>query len=285
MRLSPLAERVYQTLIRQLRRKNPLTSYGDLVRALAPLPPPDAELKANDPRLFEALEEISLACRSNIPPLPALTSIVVSRAQDGSLGMPGGGYFAVVFPKVWEETERHRMWREEVGRVLAFSYPEQLTSAPPPLPVQSQPVPRWLREPTVIAAIIGLAGTLLAVIIPVLISARRGEPSQPPQADRLIVTIVPKADEPSLRRQSSLPEEEAAARKLSLDDILDILGRHHQRATFGAVAGVLGREPRSLFNGYTRTPKTAWVVNRATGLPTGTNKSDYPDGLLRNERV
>ena len=40
--------------------------------------------------------------------------------------MPGGGYFAVVFPKVWEEMERHRMWREEVGRVLAFSYPEQL---------------------------------------------------------------------------------------------------------------------------------------------------------------
>ena len=55
MRLSPLAERVYQTLIRQLRRKNPLTSYGDLVRALGPLPPPDSELKANDPRLFEAL--------------------------------------------------------------------------------------------------------------------------------------------------------------------------------------------------------------------------------------
>src|SRR4051794_13058699 len=54
-----------------------------------------------------------------------------------------------------------------------------------------------------------------------------------------------------------------------LDDILERLERHHQRATFGAVAGLLGREPLTLFDGYPRTPRTSWVVSKSTGLPTG----------------
>jgi hypothetical protein len=285
MCLSPLAERIYQTLVQQRRAPNPLISYTDLVRALGPLPPPDANLKANDKRLFEALEEIHHACRSNRPTLPALTSIVVQRQEDGSLGMPGGGYFAVVFPRVWEETKRLRMWQGEVRRVVAFSYPEKPTCGPPPLPVQPQPVSRWLREPTVIAALIGLAGTLLAAIIPVWISTRRGEPSQPPPAARPVVTIVPQGDEPSQRPQANPIEEKNVPKLLTLDEILDILGRHHQRATFGAVAGILRRDPQSLFRGYTRTPKTAWIVSKTTGLPTGTKESDYPEGLRQNARV
>ena len=67
--------------------------------------------------------------------------------------------------------------------------------------------------------------------------------------------------------------------------ILEVLERHHQRATFGAVAGILGRETQSLFNGYVRSSKTAWVVNKKTGLPTGAKESNYPPGLLQNERV
>jgi hypothetical protein len=284
MRLSPLAERIYQTLVRQLRLASPLIAYGDLVRALGPLPPPDANLKANDYRLFEALEEISRACQGYEPPLPALTSIVVRRREDGSLGEPGRGYFAVTFPEVQEERERLRLWREELRRVVASSYPEELASVASSRPDRPRQFPRWLREPTVIAAIIGLAGTLLAVIIPMWISSRRDEPSRPRQADRVVVTIVPKDDAPQ-KRQAGPPEEETTSRKLTLDGVLDILGRHRQRATFGAVAGILGREPRSLFNGYARTPKTAWVVNKTTGLPTGTNESDFPDGLLQNKRV
>jgi hypothetical protein len=46
--MSPLAERIYQTLVRQLRRPNPLGSYRDLVPALDALPPLDAKLTAND---------------------------------------------------------------------------------------------------------------------------------------------------------------------------------------------------------------------------------------------
>jgi len=137
----------------------------------------------------------------------------------------------------------------------------------------------------VIAAIIGLAGTLLTVLITVWIYTRGGEPSPPRQADRLVVQIVPPSAEPSPPRQADLPEKKKDLRILTLDEILDVLERHHQRATFGAVAGTLGRDPRSLFNGYVRSPKTAWVVNKTTRLPTGTKEGDYPPGLLEKEQV
>src|SRR5262245_24029011 len=97
--------------------------------------------------------------------------------------------------------------------------------------------------------------------------------------------LLPQNDEPPQRRRVGPAEGKIAPQVLTLDKILDVLERHHQRATFGAVAGVLGREPRFLFNGYERTPKTEWVVNKTTGLPTGMKKSDYPDELLQNKRV
>ena len=281
MSLSPLAERIYRTLLRQRRPPTPLISYGDLVRALRPLPPPDTDLKPNDQRLFEALGEIFRACRSHRPPLPVLSSIVVRRAEDGSLGTPGPGYFALVFPQVPEETARLEMWREEVERVVAFPFPEELTPLETSQPAGPRKLPGWLHEPTVIAAIIGLLGTVLTVIVSVWVSSRRDERPQQRQLDHPVANIVPKSDEPP--RPLDAPEVKVEPQKLTLDEILDVLERHHQRATFGAVADLLGRDRRSLFNGYVRTPRTAWVVSKSTGLPTGTK--DYPPGLRQNERV
>jgi hypothetical protein len=285
MSLSPLAEQIYQTLVRRLRFPDPLISYGDLVRALGPLPPPYTDLEANDKRLFDALAEILRACQNHKPPLPALTSIVVRRTADGGLGTPGAGYFAQLFPWVREEIARLEMWREEVKRVVAFPYPEELSPPGTYRPTEPRMVPGWLREPTVIAAILGLVGTLLTVIASVWISARRDESPQQRQPDRPTAKIIAKSDTPSRSHVPELPEEKRAPQGLMLDEILDVLERHHQRATFGAVAGILGREPRSLFKGSTRTPRTAWVVNKTTGLPTGTKASDYPPGLLQKERV
>jgi len=157
----------------------------------------------------------------------------------------------------------------------------------------------------VIAAIFGLVGTVLAVLIPVWLSTRRGDPSAQGPVSPVVVRIVQQNDEPtqsrsadpSMRktiaptRESSPsttarpPEEKQSPPTLTLDGILEVLERHRQRATFGAVAGILGCEPRSLFNGYVRSPKTAWVVSKATGMPTGTNKADYPPGLFENKLI
>jgi hypothetical protein len=60
-----------------------------------------------------------------------------------------------------------------------------------------------------------------------------------------------------------------------LDAILDLLNRHHQRATYGAVAGMLGVMPRSVMQGREKNKRHSWIVNQDTGLPT-----DYHDFLM-----
>ena len=54
----------------------------------------------------------------------------------------------------------------------------------------------------------------------------------------------------------------------TLDNIVDLLNTHHQRASYGAVAGVLGRVPRSLLQGRKRDWRHSWIVNQETGMPT-----------------
>ena len=72
---------------------------------------------------------------------------------------------------------------------------------------------------------------------------------------------------------------------LTLDTLLERLERHRQRATFGAVAGFLGREPEKLFEGYSRIPRTSWVVSKNTGLPTGQRSSETHPDLSKNPYV
>jgi hypothetical protein len=59
----------------------------------------------------------------------------------------------------------------------------------------------------------------------------------------------------------------------SLESILELLQRHHQRATYGAVAAAVGRTPRNVMQGRPRDWLHSWVVNQNTGLPT-----EYPAG-------
>jgi hypothetical protein len=61
----------------------------------------------------------------------------------------------------------------------------------------------------------------------------------------------------------------------SLDQILDLLQRYHQRATYGAVASLLGTAPRALMQGRPRDWRHSWVVNKETGLP-----GEYPSGKV-----
>lgn len=55
----------------------------------------------------------------------------------------------------------------------------------------------------------------------------------------------------------------------SLDQIVDLLDTHGQRATYGAVARLVGTAPRSLLKARERGRRYSWIVNRTTGLPTG----------------
>ena len=61
----------------------------------------------------------------------------------------------------------------------------------------------------------------------------------------------------------------------SLYSILEVLQKHHQRATYGAVAAILGRTPQNVMHGRPRNWLHSWVVNQDTELPT-----DYPAGMI-----
>lgn len=54
-----------------------------------------------------------------------------------------------------------------------------------------------------------------------------------------------------------------------LADIVKTLSRHTQRATYGAVGGLVGRLARSVMSGQAKSPDNSWVVSAKTGLPTG----------------
>ncbi len=60
-----------------------------------------------------------------------------------------------------------------------------------------------------------------------------------------------------------------------MDQILEALNDARQRATYGAVATVVGSSPRALMAGRQRNQRHSWVVNLKTGLPT-----DYADELM-----
>lgn len=70
-----------------------------------------------------------------------------------------------------------------------------------------------------------------------------------------------------------------------LDQILDLLNRHHQRATYGAVAGLVGRIPRSVLQGRPRDWRHSWVVLAATGRPSKYQGSEIHPDLAKRERI
>lgn len=80
-----------------------------------------------------------------------------------------------------------------------------------------------------------------------------------------------------------LPDAAAGA---SLADILRFLNEEQTRATYGAVASVLGVPPQSMSAMLgTRRPEASWVVNGETGLPNDYAQADWHPDLLASATV
>lgn len=70
----------------------------------------------------------------------------------------------------------------------------------------------------------------------------------------------------------------------TMDEILDALDHGRQRATYGAVAALLGTSPRTLMAGRQRDQRHSWVVSRKSGEPTGYSAGQiHPDLHQRPE--
>ena len=72
---------------------------------------------------------------------------------------------------------------------------------------------------------------------------------------------------------------------LTIDQILDALDRGHQRATYGAVAALLGTSPRTLMQGRGRDQRHSWVVSRRSGEPTGYAADQIHPDLRANPEI
>ena len=71
----------------------------------------------------------------------------------------------------------------------------------------------------------------------------------------------------------------------ALEDVLGALDRHQQRATYGAVAGVVGSGAQSVMSKRARTQLNSWVVNARSKLPTGYSDAEVHAELRRRAHV
>ena len=73
---------------------------------------------------------------------------------------------------------------------------------------------------------------------------------------------------------------------MSLHLILDCLNRERIRCTYSAVADVIGGAARGVGQRLeAKGPRNSWIVNKATGEPTGYYDSQKHPDLHRNPRI
>jgi hypothetical protein len=70
-----------------------------------------------------------------------------------------------------------------------------------------------------------------------------------------------------------------------LDGVIAALNQHRQRATYSAVAAMLGQSPRLLMHGHPRAQENSWIVSKSTGRPTGYADTDVHPELTANDAV
>ena len=71
----------------------------------------------------------------------------------------------------------------------------------------------------------------------------------------------------------------------SVAAIVEQLARYHQRATYGAVAGLVGTSPRSVMQGRKRDWLHSWVVNQTDGLPSEYHELQIHPHLRERDRI
>ena len=89
-------------------------------------------------------------------------------------------------------------------------------------------------------------------------------------------------------RRTAAPRRGSLTASVTLEEILQFLSHAKVRATYGAVAEVLGLSPRSMderrFGSH--RPEASWIVSAENGLPTGYSPDEWhPDLLSRSEII
>ncbi|HYT68181.1 MAG TPA: hypothetical protein VEL51_17265 [Vicinamibacterales bacterium] len=104
---------------------------------------------------------------------------------------------------------------------------------------------------------------------------------------REIVAIL---DGPTLFAvQASRGGPDPRAPRVQIRDIVRFLNEAHVRATYGAVAELIGGIPRGigarLTALYSRSPEASWIVSAESGMPTGYAASERHPALLNKTEI
>ncbi|GAA5786321.1 hypothetical protein [Chitiniphilus shinanonensis] len=75
------------------------------------------------------------------------------------------------------------------------------------------------------------------------------------------------------------------AKQQQLARITALLEQHTQRATYGAVGGIVGLPAQSVMSGQMKMPRNSWVVSTTTKRPTGYSPQECHPLLARNAEV
>lgn len=62
--------------------------------------------------------------------------------------------------------------------------------------------------------------------------------------------------------------------------VTESLQHYQQRATYSAVAAILGRNPRDFMEGEERNHRNSWIVSATNGLPTDYEQHELDPALL-----
>ena len=75
-----------------------------------------------------------------------------------------------------------------------------------------------------------------------------------------------------------------SAKRRHVAQIVELLERHKQRATYGAVGNLVNLPAQSVMRGEEKSPRNSFVVSKASGWPTGYSKAQCHEllGLNRN---
>lgn len=76
-----------------------------------------------------------------------------------------------------------------------------------------------------------------------------------------------------------------ADRRKAREAIIDALDNHRQRATYGAVADLIGGFALGVMQGEPKTSRNSWVVAKDTGLPTHYKDHEKHPDLLQSPKV
>jgi hypothetical protein len=98
-----------------------------------------------------------------------------------------------------------------------------------------------------------------------------------------MILFAPPVEAWGSRAERDSREPERTVR--TLDEILDLLNQRHQRATYGAVAGLLNQPATFLMQGRPRDFRHSWVVNQETDLPTGYSAEEIHPSLKEHRQI